>query len=551
MPLPEMLARLHLPDAAPLASSAMAQASIKRQFLGPYLPLAQSLEWELSELHWVREGVLPFVDGMVPYLINNDGRLSADAASVLFANCMEAAPAEGPIRVAELGAGTGLFARYFLDEFQDLCERESRDFYRRLTYFVTDRSPRAVEQWQERGIFAPHEARVTARVCTAQGIGQVIPGPLRAVFCNYVLDVLPPALLRHRDDGWQQLCQRAWIPDNPALLRRYTPLNLDEIRRLACAPGEEERSRLLPLFPLIENDADFFPVGPDALAGLGELDEAPSSAVLIYNYAAIDCLDSLLAELDPAGFILINDYGPVDAEKEAAIARVNRFGPAIAVGLNFRLMERLLRNRGAQVATPEGDDGRKLHARLVTATKIEDTRRAFDERFAASVLDAAEAAAGEAREMAENGRWREALEGYRILISRNPRSWMLISEAADFAIRRLRDYAAGLELARAAVELNPWYSPAVWNVLGDALAANGKEEQAHEAYLQSRRIHPGDVETSLKLARSWRLAGNPAESLAAVARGLANDSTATFRSLLLDEQEQSIAALTARWNEER
>jgi tetratricopeptide (TPR) repeat protein len=120
-----------------------------------------------------------------------------------------------------------------------------------------------------------------------------------------------------------------------------------------------------------------------------------------------------------------------------------------------------------------------------------------------------------------------------------------------FATTQLRDRAAGLELARAAVELNPWYSSWLWNALGDCLLSLERPEEAHECYLQAHRIHPQDVTTNLNLAHSWLLGGDPGRSLEAVARGLANDSEAMFRHALLEKQQQAMASLSVRWNMER
>lgn len=97
-----------------------------------FRPLHRCLEWRMSEHYWSRAGVLPFVENEVPFLINNSGLLSENAALVLFANCAETNPDR--IVVMELGAGTGLFARYFLDSFRTLCEQERQTYYDRLTY---------------------------------------------------------------------------------------------------------------------------------------------------------------------------------------------------------------------------------------------------------------------------------------------------------------------------------------------------------------------------------------------------------------------------------
>jgi hypothetical protein len=62
------------------------------QVLEDFGPLARSLGWQLSALGWAREGTRPFISGGVPFKDNDDGRAAENAAAVLFANCLEAAP---------------------------------------------------------------------------------------------------------------------------------------------------------------------------------------------------------------------------------------------------------------------------------------------------------------------------------------------------------------------------------------------------------------------------------------------------------------------------
>jgi tetratricopeptide (TPR) repeat protein len=326
------------------------------------------------------------------------------------------------------------------------------------------------------------------------------------------------------------------------LLRQYTRLTFEEIRARAGARALED---LLPLMPLLECEADFLPVGEHAPPGLEELEDA-SGALFVYNYGAIACLQSIESVLEPCGFILVNDYAP----PESVYTPGQRFGPITAAGVNFALLEARLRNGGLTCSEPKDDGSRGLHARLFSRAGLTGTRAVFESRFAGSVLEEAETPARQARQQAGAGLLREALASYRAAVERNPRNWRVIAEAAAFAAAELRDPAAGLELARAAVGLNPWYSPYLWNVMGDCLAALERDRDAHECYLQARRIHPASPETNLRLAGSWLRLGDPMQGLVAVARGLAGDSDAMFRHVLLERQQQAIDALSVRWSAE-
>lgn len=544
LPLSDIFERIRAPLQPSPPAESIQRVSVWRQMVEDYRPLAESLEWQLSTLHWMQEGILPFIDSEVPFLINNNGRLSADAAALLFANCVDAPPGDDGIAVLELGAGTGLFARYFLDEFRILCRSESRDFYHRLSYYLTDGSPRTVQQWEERRIFQEHAGRVIARASDASAMRTVAGQPLRAVFCNYVLDILPSAVVRRTDRGWEQLVVRTWLPDDPALLRQYMRLDFDEIRALAASTEPDRQRQLLPLLPLLEFESDFLPAARPRPPSLERFADTAAGGAFAYNYGAIECLEAALESLDSEGFILVNDYAFV-------ISAAQRFGPTTAMGLNFPLLEAHFQDCGANIFKPEGDDDRALHARLLLRAGAPGTRRTFETRFAARTLQQAEAPLERARREAAAGRLHEALESFRAGIERNPRDWQLIGEAAAFVSAQLGDHAAGLELARAALDLNPWYSASLWNVLGDCLSGMDRHEEAHECYLQAFRIHPADVKTSLNLARSWLALGDPRQSLDAVARGLANDSQAMFRHKLLESQQQAIAALSIRWNRER
>ena len=246
--------------------------------LEDYRPFPLNLEWRLSELYWVAEGVRPFITDAVPYAVNNDGAASAAAAAVLFTNCVEAAPGGEGIHVLEVGAGTALFARYLLDEFRDLCRHHDRDFYDRLVFHVTDRSAESVRHWSACGIFADHAAHVRTTVCDAETPALALDRPLRAVFANYVLDSLPAAVLRRSGDTWQHLCARATVREDAATLMGFGQ-RTDWMRQAAQADRTEALAELLPLLPVLDAELAFLPIAGDGPPGLNhELTLAPPDA---------------------------------------------------------------------------------------------------------------------------------------------------------------------------------------------------------------------------------------------------------------------------------
>src|SRR5205814_5205131 len=94
----------------------LAKAQSSRAVIQDFVPLADSLEWNLGQEYLRQRGNKAFLSDAspVPFVINNDGTLSRSAAEVFFASLLDAekkAPLEEELFVLELGVGVGLFAR--------------------------------------------------------------------------------------------------------------------------------------------------------------------------------------------------------------------------------------------------------------------------------------------------------------------------------------------------------------------------------------------------------------------------------------------------------
>jgi tetratricopeptide (TPR) repeat protein len=527
----------------------LATIHVPLRILEDFRPLAASLEWRLAAVHWRQAGTLPFAENEVPFLVNNSGRLSDAAARLLLTSCLEASPpTDGPIVVLELGAGSGLFALLFLNSFRTLCAEGGHDFYDRLRYLITDASPATVVQWQERGLFAEHARHVIGLVADARAPNLPLEGPVRAVFCNYVLDVLPIAMIRRAPNGGvEQLCVRTHLVQDPVAAPPDgdAPRTLAEMKALVDAGDERSLAKLLPVMTFFEYEVAFRPDGLDALPGAAEaIAASPDESRVRLNVGALDCLTWSAEHLAPDGFLLVNDYGPVTPDEAPKFAALQRFGKTIGSGLNFSWLEGELARRGLGVVKATGDDTRTLHTRLITKRQLPRTSATFEERFSAASYRDTETLVEEARGHVAAGRKTEALAAYRLLLSRHRYDWALVGEVADFLNHQIADYAAAIDIARAAVEINPHYSTWLWNILGDAHYNLGHHADAHEAYLRAARINPRDPSTNLNLTYTHLQAGAHGAALEAIGRGLAHDDRGLFRDRLLEKQRHVLGAMT-------
>lgn len=511
-------------------------------------PMRDGLEWQLSQHVWLTQGARPFVQGDVPYVVNNSGTLSAQVAALLLAALDEHPVPAGPLRVLELGAGVGLFARLLLDALQGLCAERGSDAYDRLEYWVTDASPTSVAHWAACDLFGPHAGRVVTRACTADQAHALQPGPWLAVLANYVLDVLPARVVRYTASGWEQLHASCWIRADEATLGRYTTLTPQELRDLAGRADAPSLDALVPLLPLLESEAVFRPMDADRRPSW-PADPAPDQSFTV-NDGALACLDGLLPRLAPGGLCLVTDYSAepgVDAQQQMS----QRFGAVSSIGLNLPALDRHVAGAGFHIAAPTGDGQTPLRHRLITPVAAPRTVAAFDALLSTQAQHWRDEPLGQARQCAADGRWARALPLYREAIRRAPHDWAVQSEAAAFAGTELADPALAAALARAALASNPWTNANAWCVLGEALLAQGQHQAALDALEQARRIHPGSARAHLLLARGQRAVGQLQPALASVAAGLGSDRDAMTRHLLLAEQGHILDALALVWMAER
>src|SRR5438270_9919755 len=107
-----------------LPEQVLTHAQAGREIVQDFVPLAASLEWSLGQEYLRQRGNKAFLSDAspVPFVVNNDGMLSRNAAEVFFASLLaaeSAGPLEAEIVVLELGIGVRLFALYFLDHLRE------------------------------------------------------------------------------------------------------------------------------------------------------------------------------------------------------------------------------------------------------------------------------------------------------------------------------------------------------------------------------------------------------------------------------------------------
>jgi tetratricopeptide (TPR) repeat protein len=552
---------------SPLETLASARAS--RAVIQDFCPLADSIEWQLGQRYWRERGNKAFIGDAqpVPYLINNDGNLSRNAAEVVFAS-LAAAERDGTLEpeifALELGIGVGLFARFFLDNFRLLCEERGTDYYDRLHYVAGDYSAAMLADAGRHGIFAHHPGRYLLRqvnaLCPEQALsadaifGEPADRPFRAVFLNYLLDCLPPTVLRLEGEEVQQLCVRTCLARG-VTLGDHTDAGVEDLARWAKSSDPGEQAEFLALFSLFASDYTYCPV---ALADIPHGDFATRFArqaghrSILHNFGALQCLERLLGLVREGGFILINDYGNIEVAGAEEFQH-QRFSQSTSVGINFPLLEAYFQGAAhAHWLKPEEGDGKVgIHARLLGRQVAAETAECFQERLSKAARDRFEEPVLRARNCVKGGRFEAALAAYQQALERQPQNWALMKEVADLLASSLQSPLQGLEMARAGLACNPACSAELWNVLGDCLYFLGRLGESEQAYHRALQVNAADVRAHYNLAFVHHQTRQYGRALQCIAEGLALDGAGTYRDGFLKKQSEVLVQLSLRYQHEQ
>ena len=542
-----------------------------RRVIQEFCPLAESVEWKVGQQFYGAHGCSAFngaADLQVPYLVNNNGTLSSKAASVLFASLKEAertGTLEERIQVLEIGPGLGLFARLFLDRMRALCTEANKDYYDRLVYVGIDRWGRMLNDLCKNGIFANHSGHYVLRAANATEIANALgtdwsitrfgQRPFRAVFLNYILDCLPPAILRLSPRSIEHLCVRVYLRSTTDL-KKYTRLTLAEIVAKAASSLGSDLTMLESIFPVWMTSYAF---------RAAELEYYKYRHIVceLYNYnadgivlniGAYECLDGVSRLLKDDGFILINDYGTNQSSTSAVRqSQHQRFSRSTAIGINFQMLAAVAKELGLTVCLspsnePKGEQ--PLYTRLLGANVPRKVSEAFAASFDCEKDRVLEEMRAERDRCAQNGFSEAAASLYEQLLFAEPWNWIEVAGAGRFMTLCCADASRGLALIQAALRLNPSCSADLWNELGESLVMLQRPNDAMDAYQHALRIQPTNARAIYNLACLSVAAGDFAPALRAIGEGLVADKSGAFTEALVKVQTDALRERARRISED-
>lgn len=160
------------------------------------VPLSQSIIWRMQQEFYGQRGLKVWAEDRVPNFITNNPFFAETYARIVagfFEDCENGLP----LRILELGAGTGKFCYLFLRELTRILRTKTLSLDS-VRYCMTDCVPISLEQWRANVYLAEFVAQgiLEFELLDATGLidpvflNQAARGPL-VVIANYVFDSLP------------------------------------------------------------------------------------------------------------------------------------------------------------------------------------------------------------------------------------------------------------------------------------------------------------------------------------------------------------------------
>lgn len=498
-----------------------------------FTPIWRCAAARIARSAWVDCGLEVFLRADVPYGATSSGRLSNDAVQLL----LETGEKDHPCRFLEIGAGSGIFTKLFLDALKS----EAPEIYATCTYVLTDGNAKMLESQAEYGVLADHAAHIETLVFDAsKPFPKEFIGAFDAVFGSYILDSLPVEVLMVGESGIQQMEARCTLPaQNEALedaLKIPGFAHLAPFLPVAKSMGLQTRHSPAPSLPY------------SAAIGEAEGEDTP----MVHSHGALACMESIANTLAPGGFAMLSDYGTITPREPSETIEFQNFGASAAYAVNFYQIDTYFANHPVSYLKPDAEEG-FLITRVFYNGDAEALAPMVDLLFGEVRQRALRLPVDAARDMLRANAFHAARRLYTKAMELQPHNWALAEEVAELLLLAAKDFADAKALAEFGLSLNP-FAPGLHRIVAEASFELGDDSGAETALATCFR-YAGDGPYARLLEAKMRLkSGAHQAALLAVANGLAVDKEADNRDALLSLQNDilldiSIAARDDLMNE--
>ena len=472
---------------------------------------------------WLDSGLEVFLRTDVPYGATSSGRLSSDAVQLL----LETGEKDHPCRFLEIGSGSGIFAKLFLDALK----AEAPALYENCTYVLTDGNAKMLKSQADYGVLSEHKAHIKTRVFDAtEDWPDEFAGAFDAVFGSYILDSLPVEFLMVGESGIQRMEARCTLPAPHEMLADALKIpgfdHLGEYIPAAKSFGIQTRHTPCPPMPYADT------------IGLPEGEDTP----MVHSHGALACMENIALTLRPGGFAMLSDYGTTTPREPSETIEFQSFGASAAYAVNFHQIDNHFSDHPISYLKPDEEEG-FLITRVFYNGDPEDLSSLVNLLFGEIRQRAMRLPVDAAREMLRANAFHSARQLYTKAIELQPKNWALAEEVADLLLLASKDYADAKELAQFGLSLNP-FAPNLHRIVAEACFEMGDLSGAETA-LEACLNYAGNTPQAYLLDAKIKFKNERyQDSLIAIAKGLATDRESDSRDPLLALQNEILLAIS-------
>lgn len=501
----------------------VARGALKGHPVEDFQPIWECAAMRIARSAWIDCGIEVFLRMDVPYGATSSGRLSDDAVKLL----LETGPKNQPCRFLEIGAGSGIFAKIFLDALK----AEAPEIYKSCTYVLTDGNGGMLESQAKYGVLAEHAAHIEPVVFDA---GAPWPdsfiGAFDGVFGSYILDSLPLDILSVGESGVRQMQARCALPAaNPAL------------ENALKTPGFAHLAPFLPAAKSMRIQTRHKKAGPlpfEAALPPAKGEDTP----LIHCHGALACIENISKSLRPNGFAMLSDYGSVEPRDPSEQIEFQTFGESAALAVNFHQLDTWFENGPVAYLKPEAQEGH-LITRVLYNGLPETLAPLVELLFGEARQRALSLPVETARNMLRANAFETARQLYSKAMALQPRNWSLAEEVAELLLIGAEDYQDAIELANYGLSLNP-LSPNLHRIIAESRYHLGELTAAQDAMATCLQLSGASPQAFLLQAQILEKLDEPEGALTAIAKAMALDKEAEQREALLRLQDEILVKIS-------
>lgn len=254
----------------------------------------------------------------IPHAVTNCFPHAHSIVNLVKVNLEKNYPENKKITVLECGAGSGLFAKHFLNALEKL------EILDRVEYIISDYSNKALEHIKEKNILEGFEENKHYKFMELDLLNldkSKFPENISVSILNYVLDALPLTILRLNHNETQSKYEELQVKLSKNLdIKTNDPSYLENLNIEQKWVAYDDKSQSETEKKYIKSLDKFAQIVPEQH--------------IYYNYASIEAINNLLEITDENGFIFAADMPPIKDRKDT----FEVYGNTVAHPVNDNLL---------------------------------------------------------------------------------------------------------------------------------------------------------------------------------------------------------------------